>query len=353
LAAAENTHLKMAVTPALHKAPGQYDESMLKGLDVLLQEMAKRDMVAVIYLNNFWQWSGGMAQYMAWLTGEPPFDPDATGDWNGFMQNSAKFYRQPQAQDWYRQLIKQIILRTNSLNGRLYRDDPTIMAWQLANEPRPGSDAEGRPFYAAYKTWIAQTAQYIKSLDERHLVSTGSEGAMGSLRDITLYQDAHGQAGIDYLTLHMWPKNWSWYDAQQAEATYPVALAKSKAYLLEHIQVAKALGKPLVLEEFGLERDQADHRPSATTHYRDRYFNDLFQFMEHQLSGSAALMGTNFWAWGGVGQAQSDDFIWRSGDPFTGDPPQEPQGLNSVFAGDKNTLVILKQHAKRLRSLTP
>ena len=29
-----------------------------------------------------------------------------------------------------------MIMRTNTVNGRRYRDDPTIMSWELMNEPR-------------------------------------------------------------------------------------------------------------------------------------------------------------------------------------------------------------------------
>jgi endo-1,4-beta-mannosidase len=65
--------------------------------------MAKRDMKAVLYLNNFWQWSGGMSQYMAWINGKPVMDPDVTGDWNAFMDNSASFYREPKAQQAFHQ----------------------------------------------------------------------------------------------------------------------------------------------------------------------------------------------------------------------------------------------------------
>lgn len=346
LAASEHSVLSRAVSPAFHLAPGQYHPDLLVGLDVLLDEMAKRDMVAVLYLNNFWQWSGGMSQYMSWLTGEPPLDPDVTGDWRSFMQNSARFYRTDKAQLWYQDLIRTLVTRTNRVNGRVYAEDPTIMSWQLANEPRPGSDQDGRPYFPQYKEWIAQTARFIKSLDTRHLVSTGSEGAMGTLRDLALYQEAHNLAEVDYLTFHLWPKNWSWFDVTRPEATYAEAQAKAKAYLLEHIEVARALGKPTVLEEFGIERDAADYRLVATTAQRDRFFKDIFGFMENQVRLSAPIAGSNFWAWGGFGRAHSEDFIWRAGDPFTGDPPQEPQGLNSVFSGDKSTLEILRAHAR-------
>lgn len=350
LAAAEQTDLTMAVRPALHMSPGTYNENLLIGLDVLLAEMGKRDMVAVLYINNFWQWSGGMAQYMSWVTGTPALDPDVTRDWNGFMQNTAAFYRSEQAQEWYRDLIRILVSRTNSVTGQAYVDDPTIMSWQLANEPRPGSDAEGRPFFPHYKTWIQETARFIKSLDSNHLVSTGSEGSMGTLRDLNLYKEAHDIAEVDYLTFHMWPKNWSWFDVTRSDETYPQAVANSKAYILQHLQVAEELRKPLVLEEYGIERDKSDYSLTSTTEQRDRFFRELFGFIETQVKLDSPLMGANFWAWGGLGRAQSTDFIWRAGDPFTGDPPQEPQGLNSIFSGDESTLKLLNSHAKFMRS---
>ena len=54
------------VEPTLQEAPGIYNDTILAGLDYLLAEMEKRDMVAVLYLNNSWEWSGGYSQYLAW-----------------------------------------------------------------------------------------------------------------------------------------------------------------------------------------------------------------------------------------------------------------------------------------------
>ena len=117
LAMSEASGFKRAVRPAMMTAPGQYDERLLQGLDYLLVEMGKRDMKAVLYLNNFWQWSGGMSQYVAWATGEPLSDPDDSGDWNGFMQHSARFYALPKAQAIYRDAIRTVIGRTNGISG--------------------------------------------------------------------------------------------------------------------------------------------------------------------------------------------------------------------------------------------
>ena len=52
------------VEPTLQEAPGVYNDTILAGLDFLLQEMGRRDMVAVLYLNNSWEWSGGYGFYL-------------------------------------------------------------------------------------------------------------------------------------------------------------------------------------------------------------------------------------------------------------------------------------------------
>ena len=352
MAVSESSALMRAVRPAIMTEPGVYDEELLAGMDFLLDEMRKRNIKAVLYLNNFWQWSGGMSQYVSWVNGTPVFDPDATGEWNAFMQNSAKFYQLEKAQRIYRDVIKHIITRKNTINGRLYSEDPTIMSWQLANEPRPGSDVDGRINFAAFKNWINDTAKYIHELAPKQLVSTGNEGSMGTIRDMALYTEAHKSPYVDYLTFHMWIKNWSWYDATKPEATYESALATSKEYIAQHIAVANQLNKPIVLEEFGVERDGGSFEAKSTTVYRDRFYQSIFAFLYQHAAQGDAIAGSNFWAWGGYGRAQNADFMWQKGDDFVGDPPQEPQGLNSIFNTDTSTLAIIKAHADAMATLS-
>jgi len=121
------------MVPAMMVSPGDYDESVLDGLDFFIAEMGKRDLKAVMVLNNYWQWSGGMAQYVSWDEGTPIPYP---GDWSEFMAYSAKFYDCAACQSWYRDHIEMMIGHTNPYTGLKYRDDPTIFAWELANEPR-------------------------------------------------------------------------------------------------------------------------------------------------------------------------------------------------------------------------
>ncbi len=352
LAASEASELVRAVRPALIRAPGDYDENLLLGLDFLVDEMAKRDMTLVLYFNNFWQWSGGMSQYVSWFTDTPVFDPDVTNEWNAFMQNSARFYYMDDAQALFRDVIQRIVTRTNTINGKRYNEDPTIMSWQLANEPRPGSDEHGRINADAFVNWIHETSKFIRELAPHQLISTGNEGRMGSIGDIDLYTRAHESPYVDYLTFHMWLKNWGWFDATQPEATYDSALALARNYIREHIEVANKLGKPTVLEEFGAERDGGAFELGSSTVYRDRFYREFFAQLEVHAAAGDAIGGSNFWAWGGYGRAANEDFMWKQGDDFVGDPPQEAQGLNAVFDNDGSTLEIIKAHAAALSRLT-
>jgi mannan endo-1,4-beta-mannosidase len=349
----EASGFKRGVRPAFMSEPGKFDESLLQGLDYLLAEMARRDMKAVLYLNNFWQWSGGMSQYVAWATGGSvsEHDPDLTGDWNGFMQNSARFYAIPEAQAWYRDAIGTVIGRTNTVSGVAYADDPTVMSWQLANEPRPGSDEDGRPNADVYVKWIDETAAYIHGLAPKQLVSTGSEGEMGSLRDMELYVQAHSTPNVDYLTFHLWPSNWSWIDHEDPAARLESGLETSLDYIDRHIDVAGKMGKPIVLSEFGLNRDKGSYDPASGVVARDRFYRAVYDRLLQRMQAGDAIAGSNFWAWGGRGRTTNADWMWKAGDPFTGDPPQEAQGLFSLFDSDASTLRIVSDHARAVHEL--
>jgi mannan endo-1,4-beta-mannosidase len=351
LAISEVSTLKRSVSPAVIQGPGRVDDTLWRGLDFLLDEMARRDMKAVLYLNNFWQWSGGMSQYVAWFNGKPVVDPDVTGNWTAFMDNSAAFYRSQPAQDTFQSAIERLVSRRNSVNGRRYNQDPTIMSWQLANEPRPGSDQNARPNYDVFVKWVDDTSGFIKKLAPRQLVSTGNEGWMGTGGSRELFVKAHATKNVDYLTYHMWAPNWGWFNPKDAESTYQSAWRKMQDYLDWHIDTANQMGKPIVLEEFGINRDGGSFEPSSTTVYRDRLYQAVFAVLARRAAAGDAIAGSNFWAWGGVGRSRNADFMWKPGDSFVGDPPQEAQGLYCVFDTDASTVAIISAHARQMSSI--
>ncbi|NHZ90244.1 cellulase family glycosylhydrolase [Massilia sp. CCM 8733] len=351
LAVSEKTDMSSAVRPATTNGPGKYDEDLLAGLDFLVDELGKRDMTVVLYLNNFWQWSGGMTQYLNWFEGTPALDPNVTKDYDDYMARTARFYANKEAQKEYRGTIKKIVQRVNTINGKPYRDDPVIMSWQLANEPRPGNGKASDKEKAIYTTWIAETAQYIHELDKNHLVSSGSEGLAGSAQDAKLFMASHSSKHIDYLTYHLWPKNWGWFDSKKPVESWNGAIAKSRDYLNSHIDMARTMGKPIVLEEFGLDRDGASFDIKAGTKIRDRFYGEIFELIGRRAAAGDPIAGWNFWAWGGAGRAANADYWWKQGNDFMGDPPQEEQGLYSVFDADASSLALIKDHADKLRSL--
>ena len=331
--------------PSLQSAPGIYNEQLLEGLDFLLAEMKKRDMYAVVCLNNFWPWSGGMAQYVHWSSGkEIPYPPPAEGgDWLSYMTYTTNFFTDESAMQQAQEHLKMIISRKNSFTGQLYKEDPTIMAWQLANEPRGILKAR------AYRKWITETAALIKSLDANHLLTIGSEGWTPSKLAGTHPRKDHQIPGIDYMTLHIWIQNWGWYDPMKHASTYEQAEKKAKKYLKRHIRIAEKLNMPLVLEEFGIARDQNDHAPQAGVTARNQYYGAMFEEVYQQIQRKSPLAGCNFWAWGGMGRPRTPAAIWQAGDDFIGDPPHEHQGWYSVYDQDETTLQLIHSYTTKIQ----
>jgi len=338
------------VTPALVKKPGTLSPKLLEGLDYVLNEMRKRDMVAVLYLTNNWEWSGGMAQYLNWNGYGEFVNPNVPPNtWNDFYQYQKQFYSCQPCMEQLNQFITEIIGRTNSVNGTKYTNDPTIMAWELANEPRPMAEDNFEPFIR----WIQSTSELIKKLDPNHLVTAGNEGEKGCSESLALFDTIHSFKSIDYLTIHIWIKNWGWYNAQQADSTYPLAMEKVQKYFDDHLAIARKLNKPMVLEEFGIGRDGEILSTGSTIKYRDRYYGYCFSQVAKSVAEGDHLAGANFWTFGGFTQPISGQTFWKAGDPYSGDPPQEPQGLNSVYPGDTSTMEIIKKYNIQFNRIEP
>jgi mannan endo-1,4-beta-mannosidase len=330
------------VTPALQQSPGKYNQDLLTGLDYLLVEMGKRDMKAVLYVNNTWEWSGGYAQYVNWSGGgEIPYP--LAKSWPEFMKFAGKFHDCPECIEAYFNHVRFMLGRTNQITGVKYVDDPTIMAWQVANEPRAVS-AEHIP---AFEKWMQHACALFKSLDHNHLLSTGNEGARGCEGKIDLYERLHADPNIDYCTIHIWPKNWRWLDVKDMPGSLDGCIKNTNEYVEQHVAIAHKLGKPLVLEEFGFPRDGHAYTLESTTASRDKYYENIFGAIVRSRDDGGALAGCNFWTFGGVGRPTPGKTFWAKGAELLGDPPQEEQGLNSVFDVD-TTIAVVDKYSREL-----
>jgi mannan endo-1,4-beta-mannosidase len=333
----------LRVGPPLQPRPGEFNGEVLRGLDLVLSEMGKRDMKAVVFFSNNWEWSGGFQQYLTWHGQVPEALRTRKLTWDEQRDIVSKFYGCAPCKENYSRQVNLLLGRTNQYNQRKYTEDPTIMAWELANEPRPMRPAAAEH----YKRWIADVAAMIKAKDKNHLVTLGHEGEMGT-EDLKLYEEIHADPNVDYLTIHIWPKNWGWFTGHQVEEGFPNVIEKTLSYIDRHLQVARKLNKPLVIEEFGLPRDKHSFDVSAPASQRDAFYRAIFSIVEKQPATDGHIAGANFWAFGGVSRPVKGQTFWKEGDNYMGDPPMEEQGLNSVFDVDKSTWEVIRATSQSL-----
>ncbi|MBS0010729.1 MAG: cellulase family glycosylhydrolase [Bacteroidales bacterium] len=336
------------VTPALQLEPGVYNEKLLDGLDFLLAEMKKRDQYAILYLNNSWEWSGGFSQYLNWNGYGPIPYPTLPGNtWPQFMEFAGQFHNCDECINQYHDYIRFILGRTNKYTGLKYTEDPVIMTWEIANEPR----AFSRENLPAFKDMIASTASLIKELDNKHLVTTGTEGLHGCEYSMDAFREIHADPNIDYLTMHIWPKNWGWMNPSDVGLSMDSSLNKTNKYMADHIVVARQLNKPIVFEEFGMPRDHYGFSPAESVYYRDIYYKNAFEQLLEHVAARGVLAGCNFWAYSGEGRSGGESIFWEAGDDYLGDPPHEEQGLYSVFDSDTTSINLVAEYNKLIADL--
>lgn len=127
-----------------------------------------------------------------------------------------------------------------------YKDNTTIMAWEIVNEPR---DINEEVLYAFAK----DMSEHIKSLDENHLVSIG---AVGSHTSDATYATVYELPGIGYVDYHD-------YDQEQNDLPHPFA---------ERVALAQRINKPIIIGESGI-RGNVEGRDSLFASKMNSFFD--------------------------------------------------------------------------------
>ncbi len=323
----------LRIVPSLQPAPRQYDAAGVTGLLRLADELKRRGVFAILIMNNFWHWSGGMCQYLAWAGKGPiPYPPPHPGgSWDGYQKTAAQFYSSDEALSLYDDLLRRLVPQLST--------NPMVI-WELANEPRGINNVK------RFSTWIDKTARLIRSMAPGQLVTTGSEGqtASPSYAGVDTVRD-HQSPLIDFITFHLWAENWGWLRAENMEGTYPKALELAKKYVEDHAARAAKLDKPLLLEEFGFPRDGHSFSADGPVTMRDRYFEEIYALVS-SLKATSPMAGIMPWAWAGDARAPRPGEFWKPGDPFIGDPPHETQGWYSVYDKDSTVNLVKEWSAK-------
>ncbi len=233
--------------PPLQPEPYKYDEAAFDALDYAVYKAGQVGIRLVLALTNNWPDYGGMRQYVTWFLNLPD-------DSYGAMVNHDRFYTEKSIKDCYKAYAQFVITRRNRYTGLRYNEDPTIMTFELANEPRARTDQSG----AKLTGWVAEMSRFVKRLAPRQLVAVGDEGFYGDAGSSDYpygayegvrWKDLVALPNVDYATIHLYPEGWGENPAGKP-GTDPVRWGTD--WITTHLADAAALGKPMVLEEFGL-----------------------------------------------------------------------------------------------------
>ncbi|BDA49901.1 Mannan endo-1,4-beta-mannosidase 1 [Coccomyxa sp. Obi] len=265
----------------LQSSPGQYNEQVFKSVDFILDQMSQNGIRVIVALIDYWKDTDGVQQYATWCAG---------GDKDSFYTNSY-------CQQLYKNHISTMVNRRNTYNGRIYKDDPTIFAWDILNEPR-----QTQGDYSTVQTWINNFASYVKSVDPNHMVTVGEEGFFGpndpnvkcnpgyssgaswpaySGQDFT---NNHRSKDIDFTAVHAWPDNW-----QVSGSDFMTSWVNC------HVDASASIGKPMLLEEFGkvVSQDGSYQRMNERT----PYYTAALDAVKASISAGKACKGALFWEW--------------------------------------------------------
>ncbi|XP_077219646.1 mannan endo-1,4-beta-mannosidase 4-like [Tasmannia lanceolata] len=260
--------------------PGSYNEAMFKGLDFVISEAKKYGVHLILSLVNNYPDFGGRKQYVQWAREQ-----------GQSLSSDDAFYTNPVVKGYYKNHVKTVLTRINSITKIAYKDDPTIFAWELMNEPHCESDLSGKTL----QDWIAEMAAYVKSIDSNHLLEVGLEGFYGESKKQfnpngyilgTDFISNNQIQQIDFATIHAYQDQWLKGSSDQAQLEF------LRNWSEAHTQDSSAvLKKPLLLGEFGL----SSKNPGYTTGKRDTVFNTLYDIIYRSSRSGGPLVGGLFW----------------------------------------------------------
>lgn len=196
----------------------------LQKADYLIAEASKRGLRLIIAFVDFWAYTGGAQQMNAWY---------------GSSDKYTFFAQDPRTRQDYKNWVRHVLSRINTVTGVRYADDPTIFAWELANEP----DIHPEPLLM---DWLTEMSAYVKTLAPKHLVTTGHGNMNHRLSDMNI-------PSVDFGTWHGYP---SYVEMSHADFDNRIR---------EYCAIGKNLGKPVILEEFGVPRSDPNQAKAYET----------------------------------------------------------------------------------------
>ncbi|XP_022862509.1 mannan endo-1,4-beta-mannosidase 2-like isoform X2 [Olea europaea var. sylvestris] len=270
---------------ALQISPGRFDERVFRSLDHVIAEARKHGIRLILSLVNNLQAYGGKTQYVQWAWEEGV----------GLSASNDSFFYDPSILRYFKNYVKTVLTRKNTLSGIEYRDDPTIFAWELINEPRCMTDASGDTL----QDWIEEMSNFVKAIDRKHLLTVGLEGFYGPKSPKRLTVNTEFWAAdlgsdfirnskistIDFASVHIYPDHWS------HTPDFEYKLKFISKWMLSHIEDGdKELKKPVMFTEFGLSTENKDFDPSQRDRFYKVILDIIYKSAKKQKSGAGAFV---------------------------------------------------------------
>lgn len=193
-----NAAVSIGCALCLQGSPGSAgNEATLRHLDYFIMAAAAHRIRLILpLLDNWHYYQGGIHDYANPSTYAINGVAPTTPEWTRFFADPAQIAA-------FETHIDLILNRVNSYTGVAYRDDPTILAWELGNE------IDNVP-----ANWIGAMTTYIKDIDSNHLVAFGQTiGRTGGLS-----ADSLAAPNLDIEDDHFYPPDITRLDAEAAEA---------------------------------------------------------------------------------------------------------------------------------------
>lgn len=154
---------------------GVFVDDALRAADHAIAEAGKRGLRFIVPLTDNWHWyHGGRYDFAAWR--------DQSGD---------AFFTDATIRADFKDYVTRLLEHVNAETGIAYKDDPTILAWELGNELRPSSGVE------AMVDFTRDLAQHLKALAPQQLVVDGFAGIVPDDRLLAI-------AEVDVHTIHLY-----------------------------------------------------------------------------------------------------------------------------------------------------
>ncbi|OAY34054.1 mannan endo-1,4-beta-mannosidase 2 isoform X1 [Manihot esculenta] len=270
---------------ALQVSPGRFDERVFKALDYVIAEARQHGIRLLLSLVNNLKPYGGKTQYVKWAWEEGV----------GLSSSNDSFFFDPTIKRYFKNYVKTLLTRKNTITGIEYRNDPSIFGWELMNEPRCMSDPSGDTL----QDWIEEMSAFVKSIDKNHLLTVGLEGFYGPKNPKRLTVNPEDWAStfgsdfvrnskvpdIDFASVHIYPDHWI------QGRTFEEKLTFVSKWMLSHIEDGHyELGKPVFFTEYGFSNLNNDFQHSQRDQFYKTILHIIYKSAKRKRAGAGALV---------------------------------------------------------------